>query len=57
MFDGFDMVMLGDIHKDKLLEKDTNIFACVSSMIQQNHGELLENHGCLLWDIPTRTFT
>ena len=26
-------------------------------MIQQNHGELLENHGCLLWDIPTRTFT
>ena len=26
-------------------------------MIQQNHGELLENHGYLLWDIPTRTFT
>ena len=25
------------------------------SMIQQNHGELLENHGYLLWDIPTRT--
>ena len=28
-----------------------------NSMIQQNHGELLENHGYLLWDIPTRTFT
>jgi DNA repair exonuclease SbcCD ATPase subunit len=26
-------------------------------MIQQNHGELLENHGYLLWDVPTRTFT
>jgi DNA repair exonuclease SbcCD ATPase subunit len=26
-------------------------------MIQQNHGEMLENHGYLIWDVPTRTFT
>ena len=26
-------------------------------MVQQNHGELLEKHGYLIWDIPTRTFT
>jgi len=26
-------------------------------MVQQNHGEMLENHGYLLWDVPTRTFT
>jgi len=26
-------------------------------MVQQNHGEVLEKHGYLLWDIPTRTFT
>ena len=54
MFDGFDMVMLGDIHKRQTLGKSTIAYA--GSMIQQNHGESLEKHGYLLWDVENRTF-
>jgi len=54
MFDGFDMVMLGDIHKRQTLGRSTIAYA--GSMIQQNHGESLEKHGYLLWDVDSRTF-
>ena len=54
MFDGFDMVMLGDILKRQTLGKSTIAYA--GSMIQQNHGESLEKHGYLLWDVESRTF-
>ena len=54
MFDGFDMVMLGDIHKRQTLGRSTIAYA--GSMIQQNHGESLEKHGYLLWDVESRTF-
>jgi len=57
MFDGFDMAMLGDIHKRQTFGDGYEHIAYAGSMVQQNHGELLENHGYLLWDIPTRTFT
>jgi DNA repair exonuclease SbcCD ATPase subunit/DNA repair exonuclease SbcCD nuclease subunit len=57
MFDGFDMVMMGDIHKRQTFGEGYEHIAYAGSMIQQNHGEMLENHGYLLWDIPTRTFT
>ena len=57
MFDGFDMAMLGDIHKRQTFGEGYEHIAYAGSMIQQNHGELLENHGYLLWDIPTRTFS
>ena len=55
MFDGFDMVMMGDIHKRQTI--GGGHIAYCGSMIQQNHGETLDRHGYLLWDIPTRTFT
>ena len=57
MFDGFDMVMMGDIHKRQTFGAGYEHVAYAGSMIQQNHGEMLENHGYLIWDIPTRTFT
>lgn len=57
MFDGFDMVMLGDIHRRQTFGEGYEHVAYAGSMIQQNHGELLENHGYLLWDVETRTFT
>ena len=41
MFDGFDMVMLGDIHKRQTFGKGYEHVAYAGSMIQQNHGELL----------------
>ena len=55
MFDGFDMALLGDIHKDKTI--GGGHIAHNGSMIQQNHGESLDKaNGYLLWDVPTRTF-
>ena len=62
MFDGFHMAMLGDIHKRQQLQgydpvKGKPIIMYAGSMVQQNHGELLEKHGYLLWDVETRTFT
>lgn len=61
MFNGFDMVMMGDIHKRQVLQEYNEkngkpIIAYPSSLIQQNHGEMLEGHGYLLWDIENRTF-
>jgi DNA repair exonuclease SbcCD ATPase subunit len=61
MFDGFDMVLMGDIHKRQILqayepENGLPVISYCGSMIQQNHGEVLENHGYLLWDIPTRSY-
>jgi DNA repair exonuclease SbcCD ATPase subunit len=95
LFDGHDIVALGDIHKaqtfyiDKLQtleeynsfskepdfdqweviddqlspdkvhlrKKKSPIFRFPSSLIQQNHGEDLLNHGLSFWDIQTRTFS
>ena len=57
MFDGFDMVMMGDIHKRQTFGEGYEHVAYAGSMVQQNHGEMLENHGYLIWDVPTRTFT
>jgi DNA repair exonuclease SbcCD ATPase subunit len=47
IFEGFNLVLLGDIHKHQFL--DENI-AYPGSLIQQNHGESL-NKGYLVWDL------
>ena len=53
MFDGYDMVMLGDIHKRQFYNKEETILQ-VGSLIQQNFGEAFDNHGCAIWDVDTR---
>jgi DNA repair exonuclease SbcCD ATPase subunit/DNA repair exonuclease SbcCD nuclease subunit len=56
-FDGFDMVLLGDIHKPAQILKEKNpIIAYPGSLIQQHHGETLDPHGWCLWDVPSRAF-
>jgi len=55
-FNGYDIVMLGDIHKHQVLKEADPIIVYASSLIQQNHGETLENHGWCLWDIPSKSF-
>ena len=52
-FKGYDMGLLGDIHKRQHLNKEETISYC-GSLVQQNHGEGL-SHGYLLWDVPKRT--
>jgi len=56
VFAGFDIVMLGDIHKHQVLHPSDPIVVYSSSLIQQNHGETLRSHGWCLWDIPNKTF-
>ena len=52
-FDGYDLGLIGDIHKRQYLDKEKTIAYC-GSLIQQNHGESI-GHGYLLWEVPTRT--
>lgn len=60
-FDGFDIVMLGDIHRHQVLQhydKDEKkpIIVYPGSLIQQNYGETLHGHGWLDWNISNRSF-
>ena len=50
-FDGYDMVLLGDIHKHQYLKPH---IAYPGSLIQQNFGENIKEHGVLIWDIVTK---
>ena len=52
-FDGYDLVLLGDIHKRQFLNDDKTI-AYPGSLIQQNFAEDT-SHGFLLWDIENKT--
>jgi len=61
-FDGHDIVLLGDIHKfQRLQEHSVNynkpVILYAGSMIQQNHGEALEKHGYVIWDIKHHEYT
>jgi len=57
VFEGCDIVMLGDIHKRQVFNHKGIIIAYPSSLIQQNFGENVSKHGFLLWDIESKTFT
>lgn len=48
VFDGYDLALLGDIHTLQWLDERKRI-AYSSSLIQQGHGETVENHGFIVW--------
>ena len=54
MFDGYDLALLGDIHKRQELISPKGC-KCVyaGSLVQQNFGETLDKHGFLVWDLDT----
>lgn len=59
-FKGCDAVLCGDIHKRQILnykngDKMTPVVYS-GSLIQQNFGESIENHGFLLWDVKSNEF-
>lgn len=60
LFDGHDIVLLGDIHRHQVLQhydgnsKPVIVFA--GSLVQQNHGEELKGHGFVYWDLKTKAF-
>jgi DNA repair exonuclease SbcCD ATPase subunit len=52
----FDYVLLGDIHKRQIFNyKKKTICGYSGSLIQQNFGEDIIDHGYLLWNIEKRT--
>ena len=56
IFDGHDIVLLGDIHRHQVLNQSDPIIVYVGSLIQQNHGEELKGHGFVFWDLKTKVF-
>lgn len=55
-FKGYDMVMLGDIHKPNNSVQGVDTIKYAGSLIVQNHGEAkYPDHGILVWDVETRT--
>ena len=55
-FKGYDIGLLGDIHKPQSITIQHNV-KYAGSLVQQNHGENLDGHGMLVWDVPARTAT
>jgi len=64
MFDGYDIVMLGDIHRQQDLQgyepsrkgrKTKPIVSYSGSLCQQNFGES-HDKGYLMWDIPNKSY-
>lgn len=53
-FDGFDLSLLGDIHKMQYLNREKTI-AYSSSLVGQNFAEHPTNHGILVWDVAKRS--
>jgi len=54
MFDGYDLALLGDIHKrQEMISPKGCKVVYPGSLIQQNHGEALTKHGYAIWDIDT----
>jgi len=52
MFDGYDLALLGDIHKRQtMISPDGCKVVYPGSLIQQNHGEKLTEHGYAIWNI------
>jgi len=50
LFEGADLGILGDIHKQQFLNEKKTI-AYASSLIMQNYGEHPTNHGYVFWDV------
>jgi len=53
-FKGYDYALLGDIHCHQYINKEKTM-AYAGSLIQQNHGESLKNHGVLHWNLVNKT--
>jgi DNA repair exonuclease SbcCD ATPase subunit len=52
-FDGYDLALLGDIHKQQFLDAGRNTRGYAGSLIQQNLGEDLAGHGLVKWSLGT----
>ena len=51
VFEGFDFVIAGHIHKFQEIKKNGVKVVYCSSLIQQNNGESIHGHGYVIWDV------
>ena len=57
IFDGYDLALLGDIHKrQEMVSPKGCKVVYAGSLVQQNFGETLDKHGFLVWDMDTMTY-
>jgi len=56
-FEGYDIVLLGDIHRYQVLQESNPVIVYSSSLIQQNHGESVTGHGWCLWNVEDCSHT
>ncbi|NBO72723.1 hypothetical protein EBV26_19955, partial [bacterium] len=54
-FEGYKMVLLGDIHKQQLNKTGDVLWGYPGSLIQQDFGESTNEHGYIVWDIDNIT--
>lgn len=55
-FSGCDFVLAGHIHKRQVLKRGDTEIVYPSSLIQQNFGETITQHGFAVWDIENRKY-
>jgi DNA repair exonuclease SbcCD nuclease subunit len=55
LFEDCDCVMAGDIHKFQLIKRNDIDIIYPSSLIQQNYGETVTQHGFCVWDVESMT--
>ena len=56
IFEGCDAVMVGDIHKRQAIKRGDVEIVYPGSLIQQNFGETITQHGFVVWDIENLTY-
>jgi exonuclease SbcC len=57
LLDGFDFALLGDIHMRQKGLYQSTLWGYSGSLIQQNYGEDIIEHGYLIWDLNAKTAT
>jgi DNA repair exonuclease SbcCD ATPase subunit/3',5'-cyclic AMP phosphodiesterase CpdA len=57
IFDGYDLALLGDIHKrQEMISPQGCKVVYAGSLVQQNFGETLDKHGFVVWDLETKEY-
>ncbi len=57
IFDGYDLALLGDIHKrQEMISPSGCKIVYAGSLVQQNFGETVDKHGFVVWDMETLTY-
>ena len=57
LFEGCDFVLAGDIHKRQVIRQGETEIVYPGSLIQQDFGETVSEHGFAVWDLENRSYS